>query len=168
MPQRLPNECLFEALNAPKSEFFKANCSELIFKNVLPARAGSIFLQNGGKHALQIVFAFEFALAFALKFAFARSDPILDGSLCRNHTFCRRFFKIWIGDWSGKAAKKKFESHKYRKDGPMSPHLKPSMLQKVDFWRPIAQSWFSKMCFPLQRGACLCKTNAKQILKFEK
>ena len=53
-------------------------------------------------------------------------------------------------------------------DGPMSPHLKHSVLQKVNFWRPIAQSWFSKMCFPLQRGACLCKTNAKQILKFEK
>ena len=55
-----------------------------------------------------------------------------------------------------------------RLDGPMSPHLKHSVLQKVNFWRPIAQSWFSKMCFPLQRGACLCKTKANNFLKFEK
>ena len=36
----------FEAFNAPKSEILKADCSELAFKNVLPARAGSTFLQN--------------------------------------------------------------------------------------------------------------------------
>ena len=46
MPKRWPNECSFEAFNAPKSEILKADCSELVFKNVLPARAGSIFLQK--------------------------------------------------------------------------------------------------------------------------
>ena len=30
------------------------------------------------------------ALAFALKFAFAGSDPILDGSMCENHMFCHK------------------------------------------------------------------------------
>ena len=32
--------------NAPKSEILKADCSELVFKNVLPARAGSAVLQK--------------------------------------------------------------------------------------------------------------------------
>ena len=65
---------------------------------------------NGPKRrqkSIQIAFAFEFALAFALNFIFARSDPIWDGSMCKSNTFCRRFFKIRMGDWSGKAAKKK-------------------------------------------------------------
>ena len=46
MPKKWPNECSFGAFNAPKSEMLKADCSELVFKNVLPARAGSTFLQN--------------------------------------------------------------------------------------------------------------------------
>ena len=46
MPKRWLNECSFEAFNAAKSEFLKADCSELVFKNVLPAAAGSTFLQN--------------------------------------------------------------------------------------------------------------------------
>ena len=44
VPNRWPNESSFEAFRAPKSEFLKADCSELGFKNVFPARAGSIFL----------------------------------------------------------------------------------------------------------------------------
>ena len=41
-----PSDCSFEAFNAPKSEILKADCSELAFKNVLAARAGSTILQN--------------------------------------------------------------------------------------------------------------------------
>ena len=39
-----PNESLSQALNVPKSGCLKADCSELAFKNVFPARAASIFL----------------------------------------------------------------------------------------------------------------------------
>ena len=43
------------------------------------------------------------------------------------------------------------------KDCLMSPYLRPSMLQKVDVWMRIAQSWLSKMWFLLERGAHFCK-----------
>ena len=42
------------AFSAPKSGFSKADCLDLVFKNVLPARAGSIFLQNGGKNHFKL------------------------------------------------------------------------------------------------------------------
>ena len=63
---------------------------------------------------------------------------------------------------------KKFGSDKCQKDGPMSAHLKPSMLQKVIFGRPIAQSWFSKMCFPLERGAHFCKNMKRKCIRAKK
>ena len=45
------------------------------------------------------------------------------------------------------------KSDKCQKDGPLILHLGHSNFQKVNFWRLIAQSWFSKMCFWLERGA---------------
>ena len=53
------------------------------------------------------------------------------------------------------------KSDKCPKDGPMSPYLRPSMPQKVDVWRRIAQSCLSKMCLPLERGAHSCKITEK-------
>ena len=38
--------CLFEAFKGPKSEFFKADCSESVFKNMLLAAARSSFLKT--------------------------------------------------------------------------------------------------------------------------
>ena len=57
-----------------------------------------------------------------------RTAPCAD-STC----FADDFSKFGWATETEKGPKKKFESHKYRKDGPMSPHLKPSVLQKMDF-----------------------------------
>ena len=60
-------------------------------------------------------------------------------SFCRTAPFAKvtrfadDFSKFGWATEAEKGRKKKFESHKYRKDGPMSPHLKLAMLQKVDF-----------------------------------
>ena len=120
VPKRWPNEFAFEAFNASKSGFLKADCSKLVFKNVLPARAGSIFLQNEKENYLKIAFACEFALAFALKFAFAGSDPILDGSMCENNTFCRA---ICISKHSGTQRKSAQPSAPHRRATPFSMNL---------------------------------------------
>ena len=53
------------------------------------------------------------------------------------------------------------KSDKCRKDGQFSAYLRPSMLQKVHFWRQSAQSWISKICFLLERGAYFCKNTKK-------
>ena len=44
VPKRWPKDSSFEDFSAPKSGFLKADCLDLVFKNVFPARAGSIFL----------------------------------------------------------------------------------------------------------------------------
>ena len=46
MPKRWPTDPSFGAFKAPQSGFLKADCSELVFKNVLLAAAGSTFLQK--------------------------------------------------------------------------------------------------------------------------
>ena len=43
---------------------------------------------------IEIAFAIKFPLAFALEIAFAWSDPILDGSICKSHMFCRRILHV--------------------------------------------------------------------------
>ena len=46
MPKRWPTDPSFRAFKAPKSGLLKAGYSELVFKNVLLAAAGSTFLQK--------------------------------------------------------------------------------------------------------------------------
>ena len=46
MPKRWPTDPSFRAFKAPKSGFLKADCSELVFKNVFLAAAGSTSLQK--------------------------------------------------------------------------------------------------------------------------
>ena len=53
------------------------------------------------------------------------------------------------------------KSDKCPKDGPMSPYLRPSILQKVDVRGRIAQTWLSNMCFLFNRGAHFCKNTKK-------
>ena len=53
---------------------------------------------------------------------------------CANITrFDDDFSKFGWATEAEKRQKKKFESDKCQKDGPMSDHLKPPMLQKVKF-----------------------------------
>ena len=53
------------------------------------------------------------------------------------------------------------KSGKCQKDGSMKPYLRHSSFQNLDFWRPIAQSWFSKLCFLLERGVHFCQKLCK-------
>ena len=78
MPKRWPNECSFEAFNAPQSEMLKADCSELVFKVVLPARAGSIFLQrylNEMHQSKEMIENTFLKLHFQCKFATRSGGP---------------------------------------------------------------------------------------------
>ena len=77
------------------------------------------------------------------------------------------FSKFGWATEAEKRRKKKFGSHKCQKDGPMRDHLKPSMLQKVKFWRPIARSWFSKayFCKSMKTKCIKAKNYRKCILQ---
>ena len=60
--------------------------------------------------------------------SFCRTAP------CAETTrFADDFSKFGWATEAEKRRKKKFGSDKCQKDGPMSAHLKPSMLQKVKF-----------------------------------
>ena len=88
----------------------------------------------------------------------------------RGHKLEIHIFPIDFANFDGRLKRHRdeqitFKSDISQKDGPMSPYLRPSRLPKVDFWRPIAHSWFSKICFLLERGAHFCKNMKTKCIR---
>ena len=146
MSKRWPNESLSQAFNAPKSGCLKADCSELAFKKVLPARAGSPFCKNTKKLQTETTFLQKYVCA-AIKSRQQKAPAIKKLQNCKCDKCCRVADRALEAqnaqvtsenqNYDGRLKRKGDEpngqkSDKCPKDGPMSPYLRPSMLQKVD------------------------------------
>ena len=82
-----------ERANAAKSgsklTFLKAFCLASVFKNVLATEGGEhIFVKISKQNASELKFHQKAVLQITFLMHIG-SDPILGGSMCRNHTFCR-------------------------------------------------------------------------------
>ena len=80
---------LIWSLQCSKKWIFEGRLLKVGFQKCASRSSGEHIFAKRSQKLLEIAFAFEFALAFPSKFAFAKSDPILDGSMCESNTFCR-------------------------------------------------------------------------------